>query len=96
MLNSYEKTNCLLANEAHDTIGIMNEHDCAVLIKNASECNLEAGDVGTIVHIYENGKAFEVEFSSGSGSLIGLLTLAPDEIRPVLAEEVLHVRKIAV
>ena len=73
----------------------MNEHDCVVLIKNSPEHNLRAGDVGTIVHIYDSGKAIEVEFSSGSGSLIGLLTLAPDEIRPVSTEEVLHVRNIA-
>ena len=73
----------------------MNEHDRVVLVKDAPECNLRAGDVGAIVHIYENGKAFEVEFSSGSGSLIGLLTLGPEEIRSVSTEEVLHVRKVA-
>jgi Domain of unknown function (DUF4926) len=48
---------------------------------------LEAGDVGTIVAIYTNdpiAPAYEVEFVDGTGKTRSLLTLAEDDIEPII------------
>lgn len=42
---------------------------------------LERGDIGAVVHRYANGDAFEVEFVTGDGETIAVLTLSDDEIR---------------
>ena len=72
----------------------MNEHDTVVLTRAIPNHGLEAGDVGAIVHVYESGKAFEVEFVAGESTL-AVLTLDTGEIRAVDNSEILHVRKIA-
>ena len=72
----------------------MNEHDTIVLTRSLTDHGLEAGDVGAIVHVYDAGKAFEVEFVAGSGSTLAVVTLDADDIRPVATSEILHVRSI--
>ncbi len=42
--------------------------------------NLWCGQVGTIVEIYEHGKAYEVEFVDQDGHTYGLLTLRPEQL----------------
>jgi len=73
----------------------MNEHDTVVLSAALPEHGLKVGDVGTIVHIYKAGRAFEVEFVAGSGRTIAVVTLGADALRPVATEEILHVRDLA-
>ena len=51
------------------------------LTHDIKEYALKAGDHGTIVEIYQNGKAYEVEFVASNGRAIALLTLMPDDIR---------------
>ena len=51
------------------------ELDTVVLLKNFQEYELVAGDTGTIVHSYQDGKAFEVEFVTADGSTVAVLTL---------------------
>ncbi|MDP3733081.1 MAG: DUF4926 domain-containing protein [Candidatus Daviesbacteria bacterium] len=46
-----------------------------------SEYGLKEGDTGTIVEVYDNGSAFEVEFINPQGETIALLTLNPSDIR---------------
>ena len=72
----------------------MNEHDTVVLARSLPHHGLEAGDVGAIVHVYDAGKAFEVEFVAGSGSTLAVVTLDANDIRPVATGEILHVRNI--
>jgi len=72
----------------------MNEHDTVVLARSLPRHGLEAGDVGAIVHVYDAGKAFEVEFVAGSGSTLAVVTLDANDIRPVAIGEILHVRNI--
>lgn len=54
--------------------------DIVALVTNLPKENLWAGQVGAIVEIYENGKAFEVEFVDKQGKTYGLLTLRPEQI----------------
>ncbi len=41
---------------------MIKEHERVVLKKGIPEQGLKTGDVGTVVHIYKKGEAFEVEF----------------------------------
>lgn len=53
---------------------------------------LKKGDLGTVVLVYEKGKAYEVEFINEGGKTLALLTLTSDEISPVRENDVLHAR----
>ena len=68
------------------------EHSLVVLSREMTGHGLHCGDVGAVVGIYGNGKAYEVEFVDGDGSTIALLTLDPTAIRPIQAGELLHTR----
>lgn len=56
---------------------------------------LAVGDVGTVVHVYRAGKAFEVEFVSLEGETVAVVTLEPGQIRPVERREIAHARRVA-
>ncbi len=73
----------------------MNEHDMVVLTRPLTDHGLEAGDVGAIVHVYEGGQAFEVEFVAGGGTPLAVVTLEAKDIRVVDSSEILHVRRVA-
>ena len=68
------------------------ELDTVILLKDRPLEGLVKGDAGSVVFIHEGGKAFEVEFTTLAGDPLGVLTLAEDEIRPVSARDVPHVR----
>jgi len=65
-----------------------------VLTRSMPERGLRAGDVGAIVHVYDESRAFEVEFVSGEGATVALFTVEPGDIRPLADGEILHVRSI--
>jgi len=69
------------------------EHSLVVLTRDIPESGLYAGDVGAIVHIYEQGAAYEVEFVDGDGTTIALVTLKSESVRPVGRGELLHTRR---
>ncbi|MFO7665030.1 MAG: DUF4926 domain-containing protein [Desulfobacterales bacterium] len=54
---------------------MINEFETVVLNKEFPEYGLRRGDIGTAVHCYKGGKAFEVEFVSGKGGTIAVITL---------------------
>ena len=74
---------------------MIHEHDTVVLSHDVEDSDLKAGDVGAVVHCYEEGKAFEVEFITAEGKTIALLTLSEKDIRPMGSSEILHVRDLA-
>ncbi len=41
---------------------MIKEHDIVVLTEDVPEEGLTAGDVGTVVHIHNQGEGYEVEF----------------------------------
>ena len=53
---------------------------------------LNRGDIGAVVHCYAEGKAYEVEFVTGEGKTIAVVTLESKDVRPMHANEILHVR----
>lgn len=54
------------------------------------------GDVGTVVHIYPNDAAYELEFFALDGRTLDVITVEAEQVRAVKRNDVLHVREIAV
>lgn len=51
-----------------------------VLTHDIPEHGLKAGDLGTVVHVYDS-RGVEVEFGTVSGETTAVLTLKADEVR---------------
>jgi hypothetical protein len=54
---------------------VLREHQRAVLTAALPGAGLEAGDVGTIVHVYRDGKAYEMEFVALDGHTTAVATV---------------------
>jgi hypothetical protein len=74
---------------------MIREHDRVVLTTNVAEEGLEAGDVGTVVHVHGQGEAYEVEFMTLDGETIAVATLRASQVRPVSRREMTHARPLA-
>jgi hypothetical protein len=72
----------------------MKEFDTVVLRRDLPEFGLVQGDVGAIVHVH-SPDGFEVEFVTGEGATLAVATLRLDDLRPIDAHELLHVRTVA-
>ncbi|MGR3173127.1 MAG: DUF4926 domain-containing protein [Candidatus Scalindua sp.] len=75
---------------------MIKEHDRIVLSKDLPTEGLLSGDVGTVVHIYNKGEAFEVEFMTLEGETVTVVTLPSSQIRAVGKRDIAHARKLAV
>jgi hypothetical protein len=71
---------------------MIKEHDCMVLKKSIAGQKLKAGDVGTVIHVYNKGEAFEVEFLTLHGDTVVIATLEASQVRPVQKREITHAR----
>ncbi|MGH7859523.1 MAG: DUF4926 domain-containing protein, partial [Candidatus Binatia bacterium] len=70
------------------------EHERVVLTASVPEEGLEPGDVGTVVHVYRDGEAYEVEFLTLDGRTAAVVTLEASQVRPV-SREITQARKLA-
>ena len=71
------------------------EHAVVVLTRALPENGLQPGDVGTVVHVYADGKAYEVEFVTGSGQTLAVETLEPAAVRTLGSSDILHTRSVS-
>jgi hypothetical protein len=71
------------------------EHDLVVLTGPLVEHDLQTGDVGTVVHLYGQNEAFEVEFATMQGKTFALATVPAGLVRAVGSQDLFHVREIA-
>ncbi len=71
------------------------EHSLVVLDCEPNHDKLSRGDVGTVVHVYKNGAAYEVEFVDGGGATVALITVDAGDVRPIMPGELLHARRTA-
>jgi len=55
---------------------MIEEHDRVVLTESVPEHDLQAGDVGTVVHVYADGAAYEVEFFRLDGRTVAVETVS--------------------
>lgn len=60
------------------------ELDCVVLNTDLPGNRIAVGDVGTVVHVYGDAEAFEVELADQDGMTIALVTLARTQIELAL------------
>ncbi len=73
---------------------MIREHERAVLLVDIPEYHLIAGDVGTVVHIYGSGDAYELEFFKMDGKTIDVVTVEAAQVRPVTHRDMLHARTL--
>jgi hypothetical protein len=73
---------------------VIRELDRVVLTKDVAEYGLREGDIGTVVHCYPDGAAYEVEFVAASGRTVAVLTLENGEVRPMDPQEISHARRL--
>ncbi len=74
---------------------MITEHSLVVLDQEPEHEKLNRGDVGTIVHVYKGGTAYEVEFVDGGGSTVALITVNANDVRRIEPGELLHARRCA-
>ncbi len=58
----------------------LQQYDIVALTSDLPQENLWSGQVGTVVEIYNDGEAYEVEFVDKDGHTYGLLTLRPEQL----------------
>ena len=73
---------------------MIKEHDLIVLTEDVPEEGLAAGDVGTVVHIHDQGEGYEVEFVTLAGQTIAVASLLARQVRPVSKRDLSHVREL--
>lgn len=73
---------------------MIRELDTVVLVHDLAEYGLKQGDIGAVVHCYEHDQAFEVEFVTGAGATVALLTLTCNDVRLIGRTEILRVREL--
>jgi hypothetical protein len=74
---------------------MIQEHDCIVLTEDIPDERLQAGDVGTVVHVHREAAAYEVEFATLTGDTVAVVTVLPSQLRPVGRQDLTHVRQLA-
>ncbi len=71
------------------------EHQRVVLTIDLPAEKLTVGDIGTVIHIYNGGKGFEVEFSTLTGETVAIVSLERSQLRNVDHRDVAHARRVA-
>ena len=73
---------------------MIKKHERVVLNAPIPGEGLEPGDVGTVVHIYSDGLAYEVEFTTLEGKTAAVVTVEASQVRPVDKREITHARTL--
>jgi hypothetical protein len=75
---------------------MITEHERIILSAPIPDEGLEAGDVGTVVHVYRDGLAYEVEFMTLDGKTAAVVTVEASQVRPVGEHEMAHARTLKI
>lgn len=70
------------------------ELDHIVLTTDLPEHGLKTGDIGMIVHIYNDPLSYEVEFVTLTGELVALVAVYPHQMRPIAQNQIAHSRVV--
>ena len=73
---------------------MIRELDRVVLTAAVPNEGLVSGDVGTVVHVYTDGKAFEMEFMTLDGQTAAVATVVASAVRPVNGRDISHSRHL--
>jgi ATP-dependent exoDNAse (exonuclease V) alpha subunit len=74
---------------------MIGELDDVVLERDLPRHGLKRGDIGTVVLVHDQGKGYEVEFTSLDGETVAVVTLSVGEVRAVGHGEIAHARGMA-
>ena len=72
---------------------MIKELDTVVLTRDMPEQKLRQGDLGAVVLVHGDGRAYEVEFVTLGGETVATVTLPYDAVRAVTGHEIAHVRE---
>jgi hypothetical protein len=73
---------------------MIEELSSVVLAVDMPERGLQAGDIGTVVMVHQDGKGYTVEFMTLSGDTVAVVTLSAEQVRPIRTNEIAHVREL--
>lgn len=73
---------------------MIGEHDYIVLTEDLPAEGLQAGDVGTVIHIHPQATAYEVEFVTLTGQTVAVATILTNQLRPVSERDLTHARQL--
>ena len=71
----------------------MKEHDTVVLTEDLPEHGLLSGDIGTVVLVHDR-PGYEVEFMTLDGGTLAVVSLTPQQVRPVRRREIAQARAV--
>ncbi len=74
---------------------MIEELTSVVLTTNLPERGLQAGDIGTVVLVHQEGKGYTVEFMTVSGDTVAVITVPAEQIRPIWTNEIAPAREVA-
>jgi hypothetical protein len=72
---------------------MIKELDTVVLTAELPEHGLKAGDLGAVVLVHTHG-GHEVEFMTLDAETVAVVSLSPDQVRPVGRREIAHARLV--
>jgi hypothetical protein len=73
----------------------LQEFDLVTLRRDLTSKHLLTGDIGTVVSVYDSGKAYEVEFVAANGQTLAVETFEADAIEPFTGSQIMHARPLA-
>jgi len=73
---------------------MVQELDRVVLLEALPEHGLEAGDIGTVVMVHQDGQGYTVEFVIRKGETIAVAILSRSQVRAIQTNEVAHARQL--
>lgn len=73
---------------------MIKEHERVVLTVDMPEHHLKAGDIGVVVMIHGDHKAYELELFSADGQTLDVVTVEADQVRAVTRRDMMHVRTL--
>ena len=71
----------------------MKELDTVVLTQDLPEHGLRRGDLGTVVLVHDR-PGYEVEFMTLNGETLAVVSLTPQQVRPVRRREIAQARAV--
>lgn len=69
---------------------MIHELERVVLNADLPEHKLERGDIGTVVLVHRDNKGYEVEFNTLDGESVAVVSLYPNQLRPIARHEIAH------
>jgi hypothetical protein len=67
---------------------VIKEHDMVAMAVDRPEVGLKSGDIGTVVFMHDNGRAYEVEFVAGAVENSTVVTLDAAAVRSIQPSEI--------